>query len=255
MEQLLSPSDPDQQERQTWGAQFHLLVQQWQLRLPVERLAEGDPQLQRWFEAFVQAAPAILGFAPGETNPLHQSEHSRTLEFQNYLLTVVYDLLITEPHQARILDWKTYPRPRQPKWLRQNWQTRLYPFVLAETSDFEPEQISMTYWFFQTRPGESAEPQSYSFAYDRIQHEQTRSDLVHLLNQLDLWLHSYPSGEPLPQVPEAAAICPQCPFALGCGRESGTEEVGAEMADEQHLSPLETGFSLPDLAAIQEIPL
>jgi hypothetical protein len=232
-----------------------LLVQQWQMELPVERLAEGDPQLQRWFEAFVQAAPAILGFAPGEVNPQHQSEHTRTLEFQNYLLTVVYDLLITEPHQARILDWKTYPRPRQPKWLRQNWQTRLYLFVLAETSDYEPEQISMTYWFFQSRPGESVEPQSYSFAYDRTQHEQTRSDLVHLLSQLDLWLHNYQAGEPLPQISEAAAICPQCPFALGCGREAGGEGAGSEMGGERQPSPLETGFSLPDLAAIQEIPL
>jgi hypothetical protein len=51
---------------------------------------------------------------------------------------------------AQILDWKTYPKPQNRRWVEQNWQTLLYPYVLAETSDYLPEQISMTYWFVQS---------------------------------------------------------------------------------------------------------
>jgi ATP-dependent exoDNAse (exonuclease V) beta subunit len=59
------------------------------------------------------------------------------------LLTVIYDLLIEAEDNAQILDWKTYPQPKEQNRLAKDWQTRLYLYVLAETSDYLPEQISM----------------------------------------------------------------------------------------------------------------
>lgn len=143
LEQLSSPNPPEQQEKQNQGVRFHLLLQQWQLGLRVEPLVQEDPQLQGWFDAFMADASNILEFNPVHDKTLRQSEHERTLESQGYLLTVRYDLLISNAQQAKILDWKTYPRPQNSRWLQQNWQTRLYPFVLAETSPYDPEQLAM----------------------------------------------------------------------------------------------------------------
>ncbi len=260
LEQLSSPNPPDAQEKLNQGSRFHLLLQQWQLHLPVESLVQEDPQLNGWFQGFLQAAPQILTLhadRPAEKqNPLHQTEHQRTLEFQGYLLTVVYDLLIANSQQARILDWKTYPRPGNSQWLKQNWQTRLYPFVLAETSGYAPEQISMVYWFFQSQSSDRA-PQSLILQYDRAQHEQTRHDLTHLLNQLTIWLERYHTGEPLPQVSSVQA-CEECSFAVRCDRiPSKRDDPTSTSHPPDNGSPPEPSLSLtlPTLADIQEIPL
>jgi hypothetical protein len=250
LEQLAAPPDVEQQERLSQGSQFHLLMQQWQLGLPIEPLLHTDESLQRWFRAFEAAAPEILTL-PGEPEPpLSQSEHTRTLEFEGYLLTVVYDLLMLGDRSAKILDWKTYPRPRQPKWLLQNWQTRLYPFVLAETSLYAPAQISMVYWFFQssesqeTSQGTIAEPQSLTLVYDSEKHEQTRRNLRDLLNQLTGWLQRYENGEPLLQV-RVEEQCSHCNFAVRC---FGTPHL----EDTAETQPL---MAFPTLAEIQEVPL
>jgi len=74
--------------------------------------------------AFANVAPEIL---TPDTNSqtFRASEHSCTLQIQDYLLTDCY-LLIADNRQAQILDWKTYPKPQNRCWLEQNWQTLLY---------------------------------------------------------------------------------------------------------------------------------
>jgi PD-(D/E)XK nuclease superfamily len=242
LEQLGAPTDPEQQERMSQGSRFHLLMQQWQLGLPVDLLVQQDLSLQSWLKAFVGSADKILTLADDRPDPLTQSEHTRTLEFEGYLLTVVYDLLLLGDRQAKILDWKTYPRPRKTQWLLQNWQTRLYCFVLAETSAYEPEQIAIVYWFFQSQGSgaEVPEPQSVQLAYDRAQHEQTRQDLTNLLQQLTGWLEQYERGQPFPQVGLEEA-CDRCSFTVRCDRGAGTEAtdgVGGLSLDEIQEVPL-----------------
>ncbi|HEY9906907.1 MAG TPA: PD-(D/E)XK nuclease family protein [Thermosynechococcaceae cyanobacterium] len=242
LEQLAAPSDPEQQERMSQGSRFHLLMQQWQLGLPVESIAQSDPQLQQWFSAFVASAAEILKL-DDRLPSLAQSEHPRTLEFEGYLLTVVYDLLLLDDQQAKILDWKTYPRPRKTDWLLQNWQTRLYRFVLAETSSYAPEQVSMVYWFFQSKGDRATtpEPQSVRLSYDRAQHEQTRQDLKLLLRQLFQWLEQYRQGNSFPQVELGAEACERCSFAVRCDRSADLD--------------LPTSIALPSFAEIQEVAL
>lgn len=255
LEQLAAPTDPEQQERLQQGSQFHLLLQQWQLGLPVEPMLQADDRLQQWFQAFQQAAPEILTLLPKETEVWQQTEHDRTLEVQGYLLSVRYDLLLSNPWTARILDWKTYPRPRQPEQLWQSWQTRLYLFVLAETSHYSPDQLSMIYWFFQTQtPGDPSIPplpQSYQLNYSRDRHEQTRKDLAHLLDQLTHWLAHYRQGEAFPQINTGIDQCQTCNFVVRCDRQSPVSD--SPTSEAQTSSPVY--FELPDLADIQEIPL
>ncbi|MGA7933014.1 MAG: PD-(D/E)XK nuclease family protein [Kovacikia sp.] len=251
IEQLASPNPPEQQEKQSQGNRFHLLMQQWQLGLPIDPFIREDAQLQQWFTAFINAAPQILAIESEGQAVLRQSEHTRTLEFQGYLLTVVYDLLLSSPHQAKILDWKTYPRPQTPRWLLENWQTRLYPFVLAETSAYLPEQISMTYWFFQEgEQATTAEVQSFAIAYGPTKHEQTRQDLSALLTQLTHWLERYQAGQPLPQFPVRSKPCATCNFAFRC---FGPDDRQERSSDQLPLAS--SGQGWPNLETIQEVPL
>lgn len=241
LEQLNSPISPEQQAGLTWGSQFHLLMQQRELGLPIEPILATDEQLRQWFMAFVSVVPELQPdrVAAG----FRQSEHQRSLEFSGHLLTVIYDLILLNTDQAEILDWKTYPKPTQSQSLAKNWQTRLYRFVLAETSDYLPEQIAMTYWFVQSRsPTGEANPQCLRFAYSQEQHEQTRRDLTQLFNHLDRWLAAYPRQE-FPQVPETSRECDRCHFALRCQRQQ-TDEASWFSGDR-----------LPTLAEIEEVAI
>ncbi|HBB33811.1 MAG TPA: PD-(D/E)XK nuclease family protein [Cyanobacteria bacterium UBA9273] len=236
-DQLGTPVSPEQQEHLAWGSRFHLLMQQRELGLPVELLIEEDTQLQKWVTALVNAAPEVFTRDP---QTFREPEHCRTLNFQGYLLTVIYDLLIEDDTSAQILDWKTYAQPKHRQRLATDWQTRLYLYVLAETSDYLPEQISMTYWFVKSQP----HPQSLKFPYDRVQHEKTRQDLTKLLSQLSRWLECYQSDRlPFPQVPVSTDRCRDCSFAVRCQR--------VEESRDTRLSPP----LLPNLAEIEEVSL
>ncbi|ALF52057.1 DNA/RNA helicase [Nostoc piscinale CENA21] len=220
LEQLNSPADPEHEERQTLGSRFHLLMQQREIGLPIDSLLKADPQLQKWMSAFANAAPDIVT-PTTNSQTFRESEHYRTLQVQDYLLTVIYDLLIADNQQAQILDWKTYPKPPDKRKLAQNWQTRLYMYVLAETSEYLPENISMTYWFVQSE----GRPQNIKYTYDNQQHQQTAKELNQLLNNLTTWLKLYQKGQPFPQLIETSKACNYCQFAVRCQRTPSTEDT------------------------------
>ncbi|NET61473.1 MAG: PD-(D/E)XK nuclease family protein [Symploca sp. SIO2E6] len=220
-EQLGTHVSPEQQEHLTWGSRFHLVMQQRELGLPVESLVREDAQLQHWVTALVNAAPEALTKEP---QTFRESEHCRTLSLQGYLLTVIYDLLIEESSCAQILDWKTYPQPKNRQWLTHDWQTRLYLYILAETSDYLPEQISMSYWFVKSQFG----PQSLKFTYNQLQHEQTRQDLTQQLIKLTQWRQRYEAGEQFPQVEVSTGRCRDCNFAVRCQRTSESSAISSK---------------------------
>lgn len=242
LDQLSSPLPLAQQESLNWGSQFHLRMQQQTLGLPINLATTDEVVLEQSVQALMQAAPEIF---QKPAPPFRQSEHRISIEFQSYLLTAVYDLLILDDSSARILDWKTYPKPQQARWLQQNWQTRLYPFILAESSSYLPEQISMTYWFVQSTTDSrnpTREPQSLQFRHSTPQHEQTRQDLSHLLSQLTTWLQDYSQGIPFKQIDEAESQCATCSFATRCERDGS-------------FSAFRNTHDLSNLENIQEVPI
>ncbi len=230
LDQLGLPSLPEAQERQALGTRFHQLMQQRELGLPIEGLTQADGQLRRWFDAFNNTSPKML---VGD----RQCEHCRVLSFQRYLLTGVYDLLILAQQRAQILDWKTYSRPQNPEWLEQHWQTRLYLYLLAETSNYPPEQISMTYWFAESRHKET-EPH-ITFTYNTARHTRTQQDLTQLLGNLTDWLERYNQGSAFPQIEREVGECDGrrassnpdqdeplwCRFAIRCQRRPESKAV------------------------------
>jgi hypothetical protein len=270
LEQLAAPRLPDDQERMQQGAQFHALVQQWQLGLPVESLAHASPHLERWFAAFRAAAPEMLTIAPNppdseSSDPERYVECDRTLFLAGYLLTVRYDVLLRTAEQAQILDWKTYPRPAAAEKLCHTWQTRLYLFVLAETSPYQPEQLYMLYWFFQDAAASGSQAasgavQQLRCGYSRRQQDQTRQALTGLLTQLTDWRSHYAQGQPFPQLGIAKQHCETCPFSLRCfGGGVAPANAASQWSEGKAWEPLpmdsEVAIALPNLADIPELPL
>ncbi|MDJ0703306.1 MAG: PD-(D/E)XK nuclease family protein [Leptolyngbyaceae cyanobacterium MO_188.B28] len=240
LDQLGALTKPEQQERLLWGSRFHLLMQQRELGLPIDRLADQDPQFQESLTGLVTAEPTVFEPAIQSDGAFRQSEHRRTVEFRGYLLTVIFDLLILTAAAGRIFDWKTHPQPRDRGALAKDWQTRLYLYVLTETTDLAPEQVSMTYWFVRRRDSQTGKlvPQSLRFDYNQALHDQSRQDLIGLTDQLTAWRLG---RVPLPQVEASKGLCLTCPFAVRCQRADDGPDFNPSV--------------FPDLADVQEVIL
>jgi len=89
--------------------------------------------------------------------------------------------------------------------LQDNWQTRLYLYVLAKTSNYAPEQLSMTYWFANTA-------QSVVISYTQAEHDQTEKKLQQFLSEISQ-SQEYPKLNP-----EASSACKYCEFLDRCDR-------------------------------------
>jgi len=201
LENLAPPEGSEQLDRQSWGSKFHLLMQQWSLGLPIEGLLNQDEQLKMSFEAIRESVPQLNPF---NSKLWQEAEHCRTLNVDNYLLTVIYDLLIAYPNKAEILDWKTYPQPTHKENLANNWQTRLYLYVLAETSEYLPEQISLTYWFVKL----PKKPEHLTINYTSQLHQKTDKDLRELQGNLKQWLDDYQAkGDSFPHREQCETSC------------------------------------------------
>ncbi|MEB3357646.1 MAG: PD-(D/E)XK nuclease family protein [Synechococcales bacterium] len=225
LDQLAAPLSPDEQAKLAWGSRFHLLMQQRELGLPT-RLFSGEPDaLQASVETLLATIPERIKASPGQSpQQFRQSEYRLSLDFQGYLLTVIYDLIVIDPQGAAIVDWKTYAQPPKRIWLKDNWQTRLYPFVLTEVMGIAPARVSLTYWFIPPGGSGSQPLQSMRFDYDDSQHRAIRMELTQLLQQLTVWIQDYQRGVPFPQIPPSAR-CDACQFAQRCDRHPDSSDA------------------------------
>ncbi len=216
LDSLFSPTEPDQYQNMQRGSDFHRLMHQQSLGMPIEPFLISNPELGTTMAGLQKVAPHLFQLSPLPDTGVpvlgdRDSEQERTLLIgDNYLFTVIYDLVILGD-TAQIIDWKTHGQPRQPERLAQDWQTRLYMYLLAETSDYAPADISFTYWFVQSQP-----PTSVSFPYNATLHAQTAADLEALLAKTTAWLNAYPQA--LPMVEPESRLCQSCHFAARCDR-------------------------------------
>jgi hypothetical protein len=238
LEQLTTPTHPEMRQSQEWGTRFHRVMQQQELGLSVAPLLAADVELAEAVNRMVKAAPELFQVKDEE---FRQSEHRRTLAYGNFLLTVVYDLLIMSSEGAQIVDWKTYLKPQGKQSLEADWQTRLYLYVLAETTDFEPQQLAMKYWFVRAQDPTTGEsyPTQVTMSYSAAKHHQTGRDLKRLTDHL---AHLITTNKPYPKVNLSAGHCCSCPYAIRCQRPSGRY-------------PSEMTAALPAIDEIAEISL
>lgn len=213
LDELSLPTASDVQSKLDLGTKFHLLIQQKELGLDVADVAASEANLEKWLLAFETNPPTTIS---GD----RLSEHRRTYELsigdRDYVLNAIYDLLImgsdrtsSETPAAQIIDWKTHQRPLSWTQLQANWQTRLYLYMLAKTSDFAPEQLSIIYWFANTAT-------AVTISYDRLQHQKTERDLAKILGQIS----QAQLDERFEQLPLGNEECNRCDFAHRCFRSS-----------------------------------
>jgi hypothetical protein len=218
LDELSLPTASDVQSKLDLGTKFHLLIQQKELGLDVADVAASEANLEKWLLAFETNPPTTI---MGD----RLSEHRRTCELRihdhDYVLNAIYDLLIvdsdrtsTETSAAQIIDWKTHQRPLSFAQLQINWQTRLYLYILAKTTDFAPEQLSMIYWFANTA-------KSITINYDRAQYQTTEQDLAKILSQIS----QAQLEESFAQLPIGSNECTRCDFAHRCLRASEADNL------------------------------
>ncbi|MEM9483504.1 MAG: PD-(D/E)XK nuclease family protein [Cyanobacteria bacterium P01_F01_bin.116] len=210
---LAVPPSQEFQEAAVWGSQFHLLMQQQALGMPIDVMSMANKEMVAKVDALKQKAPHL--FQSGEHESLRQSEHQRTLALNGYVFTVIYDLVVLTPTAGMIVDWKTYLKPPLKRYLADDWQTRLYLYVLKETTDLLPEQLNMDYWFVRHRDqqGNELPPSEYRFTYSLAQHDQTRAYLLRLTDRLSAMRQSgnFPKTDYRDR-------CTRCPFQIRCQR-------------------------------------
>jgi hypothetical protein len=206
------------EERLGRGQQFHQLVQQFYLGLPVDAATIADRTLREWWLTFVQYKPKLLH---GRTLP----ELTLTIPIERHLLHGRFDLLVVGEKEgspfAQLYDWKTGKLPDETA-LRHDWQTRLYLAMLAESGQalwaaghttLEPEQISMTYWYV-TAPHEPR-----VITYNRAWHEQNWAEIKAIVAQIE----AQQLGEGVWPLTEDRSQCRVCAYQALCGRqERGT---------------------------------
>lgn len=181
------------------GSQFHLLVQQHFLGQDVRPWLVGRPKLQQWFEAFEVFAQQL---PPGEYLP----EHRRCWGDEGLSVNVIYDLLLLGEGQAVIFDWKTHKQTIPYKQLVRHWQTRLYLYVLARTSGFSCERLSMVYWFANTA-------EQVKIAYSEVFDREVERDLSDRLAEMRRAVEVRPDW---PRLAVDSEVCGQCQFYYRC---------------------------------------
>ncbi len=213
------------------GAQFHRLVHEHLLGMPVEKLhlLANTPKLRRWFENYLNADLGLADYT------LH-TEFTLSAPLGNLRLVAKYDLVAVQKHegtrgasQVIILDWKTYRRRPRDEWLATRLQTRVYRSLLVQCGaflnegvQFKPEQVEMIYWFadFSNEPAR--------FKYDATLFNRDWETLAKLTEEI-VSAAKYPKTEDLIR-------CSYCPFRSYCerGSQAGAyEALESEMEAEE----------------------
>lgn len=132
------------------GIEFHLLVHQHSLNIPVERLTPfiRDEALQRWWANYLKFQPEGL---PSQ----RYIEVRLNAPLGGHRLVAKYDLIAVDVGQKlTIVDWKTSLKKPSEIWMRKRLQTKVYRYLLVEAAahlnndrSVNPDQVEMIYWF------------------------------------------------------------------------------------------------------------
>lgn len=210
------------------GAIFHRLLEHHFLGMPTHLPPDADSDVAAWWRTFQTQPPNL---PHGKLFP----EFSLTVPIGQHAIFGRFDLLITNPTEAHIFDWKTERTPRTATELREDWQTRLYLAMLIEGSEalghaYAPEQVAITYWFARDPK------QSVTIRYNSAEHTKTLAELTTTTTQLDRRLVAADAVWPLT---ENLTTCARCGFRSYCDRNEPPAPL-----NEYDLEPLRE--ELPD---------
>lgn len=228
----VAPLDERAETARQRGEAFHQLMERHFLNFPAAPETTVDSQVRRWRSLFLNSR---LEIPEGKAYP----EHSLTIPVGRHFLNGRFDLLILHNNAAHIFDWKT-GQPRREADLRQDWQTRLYLAMLAESGQafgqkLDPDQINITYWYVNDLDAPRL------IQYNQAWHSQNWAAIQAIVAQIDTAVsqNAWPLTEDWTQ-------CRRCAYQTYCDRQ----EAGAAMADESE----ETEDAKTDLFFEPELP-
>lgn len=164
------------ERRMQLGSDFHHLLQQHALGLPVAALTagtEGNFDLAKMWQNYLSHRPAELDQPGTQLFP----EATLSTVLNGYRLAAKFDLVAVlpdDPPRVLIIDWKTNARRPKPEALRQHSQTRVYPFVFCQSGhtltgvEIPPEQLSLQYWFANA----PADPEIISYSRESLARDE-----------------------------------------------------------------------------------
>ncbi|HAJ60256.1 MAG TPA: hypothetical protein DCP31_14145 [Cyanobacteria bacterium UBA8543] len=124
------------------GEQFHLIMQQSFMGIPIDSLLSNYHQLEQWFSQLQLLAPELWA---EKANTWKTHSHRSEYFYDNVILCSNFDLLIYGYEQLEIVNWTTDAQFNlaEEQW---QWRTQLDLFLMAKTNTYSPEQIRLTYW-------------------------------------------------------------------------------------------------------------
>lgn len=147
------------------GQSFHRLVQQHRLGLDLQATLEHEkkrfPEIEALWNNYLHSQYV--------TPEKAWDEQELVFLLEGVPFSVRFDRVIQQGDHWLILDWKT--GHADPRRLTDDWQTKLYPFALAEAGHLlagekiAPENIKLVYWIGKTG-------QELPFAYNTFRYEQ-----------------------------------------------------------------------------------
>lgn len=168
------------------GSAFHRLAHQYFLGVDANTLStvEKDGLLHAWWENFLR----FVNASPDLTNPDTKlyPEFLVATRIRQFRIVAKFDLLAITPDQGVFaFDWKTNHKKPRRLWLQNRMQTRIYLFVLNNTSprflnvsiENHHKPVRLIYWF----PNYPDHPEIFSYN-DR---ELSRNENI-LLDAMDL---------------------------------------------------------------------
>lgn len=233
----------ENERRQLEGQQFHRMIQQYLVGLPVEKITQiaestASPELARWWGNFTAALSTNLAELTQGANYPEQSLSAPTAAHR---LLAKYDLIHVQDGRATIYDWKTYHQRPKDEWMAARLQTRVYLSLLAEAGahlnagqPFQPENVEMMYWYAEY-PSEPAR-----FKYDTLRRQHEWQELAGLINEIA-------ARQSFPLTPDEKK-CGFCPYRSYC--ERGVNAMEGEESELDADDQLEI-----NLEQIQEIEL
>lgn len=195
------------ERRMDEGQQFHRLVRQHLLGLPIERLTPlaASPNLRRWWENYLTAGPSLDGYT-------RYTEHRLSAPLGAHRLVARYDLIARTPDgRFLIFDWKTYTRRPRDEQMAARLQTRLYRALLVRAGasldhgrPISPDRVEMVYWYAEY-PHQPA-----SFPYSALEYQRDWAALEKLADEIA-------AAQTFPPT-EDETRCALCPYRSYCAR-------------------------------------
>lgn len=209
IDELRFPAPIEQQQKLEKGRQFHLTIQQ--RRLGVDTKAPDDYQLQLWLDNYYRYPPTLIA---GK----EYLEIYRSWQMEGVNLVGVYDLLIIGKNQAQIVDWKTHQTPIKPQFLREDWQTKLYLYLLKNISNLPAQNLTMIYWF-------ANDPQNpVTINYSQPWHDRIHQELLTLVQEIN-HESAYPT-----LLPDSES-CQRCEFTYRCFGNNQLNDLNRSSSD------------------------